>query len=104
MSSLSASAKILTINSISEFLLACLGDVALPKRSTLKGKNLILKEQILPFTSWPLLRREAKTKLTEFLPLKIYLLVFDSEFTNSNGNIFIACRCTVFNQSYEILL
>ena len=35
--------------------------------STLKGKNLLLEEQILSFKSLPLLKREAK--LAELLPL-----------------------------------
>ena len=30
-------------------------------RSTIKGKNLLLEEQILSFNSWPLLKREAKS-------------------------------------------
>ena len=38
--------------------------------STLKGKNLLLKEQILFFKSWPLLRWEAKMKIEELLPWK----------------------------------
>ena len=41
--------------------------------STLKGKNLLLGEQILFFKSWPLMRREAKVKIKEMLPLKVYL-------------------------------
>ena len=39
--------------------------------STLKGKNLLLKEQILSFRGGHLLRREVK--IVEVLPLKEYL-------------------------------
>ena len=39
--------------------------------STIKGKNLLLEEQILYFKSRPLLRREAKIEL---LPLQVYSL------------------------------
>ena len=38
--------------------------------STLKRKNLLLLEQILSFESWPPLRRKAKIKMEELLPLK----------------------------------
>ena len=42
--------------------------------STLKEKNLLLEEQILFFKSSPLLEREARLKLGELLPLKVFLL------------------------------
>ena len=42
--------------------------------STMKGKNLLLWEQILSFKSLSLLRRELKTKMVELLPLKVYPL------------------------------
>ena len=32
--------------------------------STLKGKNLLLEEQILPFKSWSPLKRDATLKMT----------------------------------------
>ena len=41
--------------------------------STLKGKNLLQKEQILFFKSYPKFRREAKMKIAQLLPLREYL-------------------------------
>ena len=38
----------------------------------LKRKNWLPKEQSLSFKNWPLLRREAKVKVAELLPLKVY--------------------------------
>ena len=43
--------------------------------STLKGKNLLLEEQILSFKSWPLLRREVNLKKGELLSLKVYKFI-----------------------------
>ena len=40
--------------------------------STLKGKNLLLEEQILFYKSWPLMKWEAKMKIKELLPLKVF--------------------------------
>ena len=62
-------------NNFHDFLFASLADIAFPKWKmgfTLKGKNLLLLEQILSFKSKPLLRREPKLKMTELLPLKVY--------------------------------
>ena len=39
-------------------------------RSTLKGKNLLLRKQIPSFKSWLSLRREEKVKVAEWPPLK----------------------------------
>ena len=49
-----------------------LADEALPEVSTVKGKNLLQKEQILSFKSRPTLRKEARTNMAELLPLKVY--------------------------------
>ena len=43
-----------------DFLFAIQADETLPKRSTFKGINLLLQEQILSFKGWPLSRNEAK--------------------------------------------
>ena len=43
----------------------------LQKGSTPKGKNLLLREQILFFKSWTRMRLEAKVKTKELLPLKV---------------------------------
>ena len=40
-------------------------------RSTLQGKNLLLKEQILSLMHGPLLKRETKRKLVDLLFLKV---------------------------------
>ena len=40
----------------------------------LEGKNLLHEEQILSFKSWPLFRREAKTRTIVLLPLIMYHL------------------------------
>ena len=45
-------------------------------RSTLKEKNLLLKEQILLFKSGPPLRREAEQKLNEFFSLESFISTF----------------------------
>ena len=48
-------------------LLADLDHKTLPKKGvSLKGKNLLLREQILSFMSRPLLRRETEMKMAEF--------------------------------------
>ena len=39
--------------------------------STLEEKNLLLKEQILFFKSWPHLEGKAKMKMPELFPLKV---------------------------------
>ena len=41
-------------------------------QSTLKGKNLLLEEQILSFKSWLSLRRVTYEKLAQLLPLSVY--------------------------------
>ena len=41
------------------------------KGSTLKGKNLLLEEQILSFKSGPILQRKANIEMIELLPLKV---------------------------------
>ena len=56
------------------------------KRSTFKGKNLLLMEQILTFNSCPLLRRDAKTIRAELLPLKVY------PFTLSYQSPYLVCQ------------
>ena len=57
-------------DNFSDFLFALLAEEALPKKgSTLEGKNLLLKEQILSFKSLPSFRREAKMNIEELLPL-----------------------------------
>ena len=43
--------------------------------STLKGKNLLLWEQILSYKSWSIHKREANMKIVELLPLKVYSLI-----------------------------
>ena len=48
--------------------------------STLKGKNLLLGEQILFFNSCPPMRWEAKMKMEELLPLKVYLFTLTNKF------------------------
>ena len=45
--------------------------------STLKGKNLLLEEQILFYKSIPIWRREAKMKMAELLPLKVNPVTFN---------------------------
>ena len=42
------------------------------KGSTLKGRNLLLMEQIHSFRSGLLLKKEAEKKMAEFFPLKVY--------------------------------
>ena len=42
--------------------------------STLKGKDLVLKEQVLSFKSCPLLKREVK--IVEWLPLQVCVYPF----------------------------
>ena len=49
------------------------------KGSTPKGKNLLLREQILFFKSRPSLRREANIKIAELLCLKMYHFTFNVE-------------------------
>ena len=44
--------------------------------STSKRKNLLPEEQILYFDILPPMRREAKMKMAEFLPLKLYPSTF----------------------------
>ena len=53
------------------------------KGSTLEGKNLLLEEQILSYKSSAPWRREAKVKLAELLPLKMY------SFTLSLGSRYV---------------
>ena len=53
---------------------ASLGNKPFQKGSTLKGKNLLLMEQILSSKSLSPLRREAKMIMTELLPLGVYPL------------------------------
>ena len=46
--------------------------------STLKGKNLLLQEQIPSFKSWPLLRREAKnSRFASSDSISITLVLFN---------------------------
>ena len=54
-------------NNFYDFLFVCLSIWQNPSKveSTLKGKNLLLQ-------SWPHWKREAKMKLTELFPLKVY--------------------------------
>ena len=62
-------------NNFCDFLFAFIDNAALSKYligSTLKGKNLLLWEQILFFKSWPLMRWEAEKNIKELLLLKVY--------------------------------
>ena len=44
--------------------------------SSLKGKNLLLEEQILSFKRRSLLRREANMKMAELLSLEVLPVIF----------------------------
>ena len=52
--------------------LLCWLEMPFEKGSTLEGKNLHLDEQILFFKSRTPFRREAKMKMEELLPLKVF--------------------------------
>lgn len=47
------------------------------KRCTLKGKKLPCMEKMFSYKSWPKLKRCAKIKRTELLPLKMYIFKAD---------------------------
>ena len=54
-----------------------IGDGTFPKMgSTLKGKNLLLLEQILSFMGRPQFIWESTMKMTELFPLKMYWYPF----------------------------
>ena len=57
------------------------------KGSTIQGKNLLQKEQILFLKSWPLLRKDAKCKVTDLLPLKAYPFASPESVSISLGSI-----------------
>ena len=59
------------------------------KGSTLKGRNLLLMEQIHSFKSGLLLKKEAEKKLAEFFPLKVYKVTIRQTFTMSETGIFM---------------
>ena len=72
-------------DNICDFLFASLGNEPFQKQFTLKGRNLLLQEQILSFTSWTSMRREEKIKMAELPPWKVCLfpLMSSNEMINT---------------------